>query len=39
VPQPMPLEACMDQGEALVEAATARVCRLLKVGMFIQSFP
>lgn len=38
VPQPMPLEACMAQGEALVEAATARVCRLLKVGMFIQSF-
>jgi len=38
VPQPMPLEACMAQGPALVEAATARLCRLLKVGMFIQSF-
>jgi len=38
VPQPMALEACMAQGAQLVEAATARVCRLLKVGMFIQSF-
>jgi glycerate kinase len=32
VPQPMTLEACMGQGAALVEAATARVCRLLNVG-------
>ncbi len=32
VPQPMTLEACMRQGASLVEAATARVCRLLKVG-------
>ncbi|HLP30926.1 MAG TPA: glycerate kinase [Geothrix sp.] len=36
VPQPMTLEACMAQGPALVEAAAARVCRLLKVGMFLQ---
>ena len=33
VPQPMTLEACMDQGASLVEAATARACRLVKVGM------
>jgi len=33
VPQPMALEACMGQGAALVETATARICRLLKVGM------
>ncbi len=33
VPQPMTLEAAMSQGALLVEAATARVCRLLKVGM------
>ena len=33
VPQPMTLEAAMAQGAALVEAATARVCRLLKVGL------
>ncbi len=32
VPQPMTLEACMDQGATLVEAAAARVCRLLGVG-------
>ncbi len=32
VPQPMTLEACMSQGAALVEAATERVCLLLKVG-------
>ncbi|MBK9796733.1 MAG: glycerate kinase [Holophagaceae bacterium] len=32
VPQPMSLEACMGQGAALVEAAVARVCRLVKVG-------
>jgi glycerate kinase len=33
VPQPMTLEACMAQGAVLVEAAAARVCRLLKVGV------
>lgn len=33
VPQPMTLEACMAQAEALVEAAAARLCRLVKVGM------
>ncbi|HET9552252.1 MAG TPA: glycerate kinase [Anaeromyxobacteraceae bacterium] len=32
VPGPMALEACLAQGEALVEAAAARVCRLLLVG-------
>jgi glycerate kinase len=36
VPQPMTLEACMGQGAALVEAATARVCRLLKVGQSLR---
>ncbi|WP_243320280.1 glycerate kinase [Geothrix sp. SG200] len=33
VPQPMSLEDCMGQGAALVEAAAARACRLVKVGM------
>ncbi len=37
VPQPMTLEASMAQGTALVEAATARVCRLLKVGQSLRS--
>jgi glycerate kinase len=32
VPGPMPLEEAMARGEALVELATARVCRLLRVG-------
>jgi len=32
VPQPMTLEACMDQGAALAEAAAARACRLVQVG-------
>jgi glycerate kinase len=36
VPQPMTLEACMGQGAALVEAATARACRLVKVGMALR---
>jgi glycerate kinase len=36
-PQPMTLEACMAQGGVLVEAAAARVCRLLKVGRSLQS--
>jgi glycerate kinase len=36
VPQPMTLEACMGQGAALVEAAAARVCRLLKVGQSLR---
>jgi glycerate 2-kinase len=36
VPQPMTLEACMAQGAALVEAAAARVCRLLKVGLSLR---
>lgn len=33
VARPMALEDCMAQAAALVEAATARACRLLKVGM------
>jgi glycerate kinase len=36
VPQPMTLEACMGQGATLVEAAAARVCRLLKVGLALR---
>jgi glycerate kinase len=35
VPQPMTLEDCMRQGADLVEAAAARICRLLKVGMLL----
>lgn len=38
VPGPMALEACITQGAALVEAGTARICRLLKVGMSLQPF-
>jgi glycerate kinase len=36
VPQPMTLEACMSQGAVLLEAAAARVCRLLKVGLSLR---
>ena len=36
VPQPMALEDCMAQGAALLEAAAARVCRLLKVGQALR---
>ena len=36
VPQAMPLEVCMAQGVELIEAAAARMCRLLKVGMSLQ---
>jgi len=39
VPGPMELEACMAQGADLLEAATARTCRLLKVGMSLQGSP
>lgn len=35
VPMPMSLEDCMEQGAEIVEAATARLCRLIKVGMAI----
>lgn len=35
VPMPMSLEECMEQGAELVEAATMRACRLIKVGMSI----
>jgi len=30
--QPITLEECMERGEFLIEAATARMCRLLKIG-------
>ena len=33
VPQPMPLEEAMARGAELVEAAAARACRLVRVGM------
>jgi glycerate kinase len=33
VPQPMTLEQCMTHGEALIEAAAERLCRLIRVGM------
>ena len=36
VPQPMSLEACVSQGAELIEAAAARVCRLLRVGSGLQ---
>lgn len=39
VPQPITLEACMDQGAVLVEAAAARIGRLLKVGLCLQGSP
>jgi glycerate kinase len=32
VPQPMVLEQCMQQGEALIESAAARLCRLIRIG-------
>ncbi len=32
VPRPMSLEACMEQAAELVEAATARIVRLIKLG-------
>jgi glycerate kinase len=37
VPGPMRLEEAMAGGEALIEAAAARVCRLLRVGLRIQT--
>jgi glycerate kinase len=36
VPGPMRVEEAMAGGEALIEAAAARVCRLLRVGLLIQ---
>jgi glycerate kinase len=33
VPRPMMLEECIEHAEELVEAASARVCLLVKVGM------
>jgi len=35
-PQPMTLEECMDKGPSLIEAATERMCRLLKVGSILK---
>ena len=35
IPAPMNLEQCMENGDQLIEAATARLCRLVKVGMSI----
>lgn len=32
VPEPMELEECMENGEALIEEAAARLCRLVAVG-------
>ncbi|MBC8014740.1 MAG: glycerate kinase [Sporomusaceae bacterium] len=36
VPQPMPLEECMKKGAELIEAGTARLCRILAVGRTIK---
>jgi len=36
VPGPMSLEACVQSGAALIEAAAARMCRLLRVGARIR---
>jgi glycerate kinase len=33
VPGPMSLEECMARGEELIEAAAARVCRLVRIGL------
>lgn len=35
VPQPMTLEECLSSAEELVQAATARICRLISVGMIL----
>lgn len=32
VPQPMTLKECMDNGSALIEAAAARLCSIIKIG-------
>ena len=37
VPEAMPLEECMARGAELIEAAAARTCRLLRVGMALRS--
>ncbi len=37
VPRPMPLEECMSRGAELLEAAAARMCRLLRVGMRLRT--
>lgn len=38
VPGPMALEECMGSAAELIEAATARLCRLVKVGTAIEYF-
>ena len=35
-PHPMTLEECMNMGPTLIEAATERMCRLLKVGSILK---
>ena len=39
VPGPMPLEEAMRRGAELVEASTARACRLMRVGMGMPAAP
>ncbi len=39
VPQPMALEEAMARGPELIEAATARACRLLRVGALLGAKP
>ena len=33
IPRPMALEECIEHGEVLVEAAAARLCRIIEAGM------
>ncbi len=37
VPRPMELEECMSRGAELLEAATARACRLVRVGLRLKA--
>ena len=37
IPRPMTLDECMAQGDGLVEAAAARLCRIIAAGMRIKS--
>jgi glycerate kinase len=39
VPHPMPLEECTEHAAQLIEAAAARVCRLIRVGTMLRSMP
>lgn len=36
VPQPMTLKDCMDSASELVQAATIRLCQLIKVGIYLK---